>query len=260
MSANFPNSATATIEFGIYSDEVEDFLPRYYPERFNVTTAKKLERTAADCAGQRVSIDELKNSELHVTGQLLAQNLDSLDEIAHTTEAVEVISPVFVTGGIEAIVKSVERGEIARYDNFADDWLIKYTIDLVSTGRDEYESALEVRYGEKIGEDELESEIEANATSMPYVDTETFRDLQDPEQGEYGTVEDAEESYIQANGIIPDVLKQPDALNVEEFKFLRDQGFSNEELDESADLLKGDDALTIEEFVEYKNRMEEIED
>lgn len=260
MSANFPDSPTATIEFGIYSEEVDDFLPRYYPERFNVTTAKELERTAADCAGQRVSIDELKNSELHVTGKLLAKNLNSLDEIAHTTEPVEVISPVFVTGGIEALVKSVERGEIARYDNFAGDWLIEYTIDLVSTGRDEYESALEVRYGEKIDEDQLAPETEGDASNMPYIDTETLRDLQDPEEGEYGGVGDTEEPYLQVNYTAPAVLKQPDALNVNEFTFLRDQGFSNDELDEDADLLKGDEALTVEEFIEYKNRMEKIED
>jgi len=256
MNPNFPDKPTSTIEFGIYSDEVDDFLPRYYPERFNVTTGKKLERTAAECAGQRVSIEELKNSELHVKGKVLAQNLNQLDEIAHTTEPVEVISPVFVTGGIEAYVKSSERGEIDKYDNFAGDWLIKYTIDLVSTGRDEYESALEVRYGESVG-DGLEAENQSDASSMPFVDGETLRDLQDGSESKYGYVEgNEEENYIQVNGIIPEVLKKPDALNVEEFTFLRDQGYSNETLEEDADLLKGNNALTPEEYVEYKKRLE----
>jgi hypothetical protein len=55
------------------------------------------------------------------------------------------VSPVFQEGAINAIVKKTERGELVGYDAFptADDWLFKYTLDLVSTGESEYKSGNE---------------------------------------------------------------------------------------------------------------------
>jgi len=262
MTANFPDKPTATLGFGVYTEEdsIDDFIPRYYPERFNVKTGKELERTASDCAGQRVSIDELKNSEIHITGKAVADKLNALDEVAHTTEPVEVISPVFVTGGMEAYVKSSERGEIDKYDRFVDGWLVNYTIDLVSTGKDEYESGLEVRYGKSLNEDQLAAENSADTSNMPYVDGDTLKDLQDPEEGEYGAVAGTDnEPYLQVNDTVPDVLKKPDALNVSEFTTLRDNGYRNEDLQEDADLFKGEDALTIEEYLIYKERQENLD-
>lgn len=150
-SNRLPDNPTGDIEFGIYGDEAAVFTPMYYPESFRIITDKKLEKTAAACEGQRVSIDELKNSKLHVTGRAHAADLDGLDEIAHTTKPVDVITPIIKEGGMEAVVKKVERGEVVGWDAFpaAQDWLVEYTIDLVSTGKDEYNnSGPESRYVE----------------------------------------------------------------------------------------------------------------
>lgn len=139
----FPDSPTASIGFGIYYDGGPDFQPLYYPSNFRITTEKELNRTAADCEGQRVTIDELKNSELHVKGKVHTSDMEALDALAHTTETVEVVTPIIVGGGMEAYVKSAERGDITGYDAYptAKEWMFEYTIDLVSTGRDEYQES-----------------------------------------------------------------------------------------------------------------------
>lgn len=130
------------------SNPENNFTPVYYPSRFTITTEKDLDRTPASCDGERVSIKELKNSELHVTGKVHESDLQSLWNIAHTTRRVEVITPVLQNGGMEAYVKSVEIGEMIGYDAYpdAEEWMFKYTIDLVSTGKDEYESSSSSNY------------------------------------------------------------------------------------------------------------------
>lgn len=149
-NSQFPDSPSEEIPFAIYTNESgkSDFTPYYYPSRFSVTTEKEFERTAAACAGERISIKELKNSELHINGKIHAFDLSSLDQLTYTTEPVELISPIVKSGGMEAYVKSVERGELVGYDSYptADDWLFEYTIDLVSSGRDEYSEDIESRY------------------------------------------------------------------------------------------------------------------
>jgi len=180
MTGNLPDSPTSTLEFSIYtkdSDQEEivdeavdlaenfvgippgdfdpvqnssslDFTPVYYPSRFTITTEKEFERTAAACDGERVSIKKLKDSELHVTGKVHQSDLDSLWQLSHTSKPVEVITPVIKEGGMEAYVKSVEQGEVVGYDAYPDveEWMFKYTIDLVSTGKDEYNSSSESNY------------------------------------------------------------------------------------------------------------------
>jgi len=152
----FPTSATPdSLDFSIHTieDSAEDFIPLYYPSRFTITTEKKLERTEIGCDGEAVSIEKLKNSTFHVTGKVHASDLSALNDIAHTTQKVEINTPALPTGSMNAYVKSAERGEIIGYDAYpeAEEWMFKYTIDLVSTGENEYESSSKNRYVEYEG-------------------------------------------------------------------------------------------------------------
>jgi hypothetical protein len=203
----FPDSPTASIGFGIYYSGGPDFQPLYYPSNFRITTEKELNRTAADCEGQRVSIDELKNSELHVKGKVHASDMEALDSLAHTTEVVEVISPVIVGSGMDAYVKSAERGDIIGYDAYptAKEWMFEYTIDLVSVGRDEYqESPTESSY-EPENNDEDETNPSFEIPEVPESPITNFNnkdnDIYDSFNGEeidtgdsYSTVEDTEDA------------------------------------------------------------------
>lgn len=139
VESDLPNSPTEAAEFAIYGEEAR-FTPVYYPKEFRVTTEKEFKKVDAGPEGQKISIDVLKNSTLHVTGRVHSSDLYDLNDLAHTSRPVDVITPVIVEGGMEAYVQKAERGNIVGYDNFptAQDWLVEYTIDLVSTGKDEY--------------------------------------------------------------------------------------------------------------------------
>jgi len=132
--------------FGDFADEYSsppvEFEPFYYPSRFTIKTEKELQRTASACEGEKVSIKDLKNSELHVTGKIHSSDLPELKNLREFTGKVEVITPAIVGGGMEAYVKSAEQGDLLGYDAYPDkqQWMFEYTIDLVSTGKDEYDS------------------------------------------------------------------------------------------------------------------------
>lgn len=152
--SQFPDSPAESLDFAIYAPGYE-FTPLYHPERLIVTTEKKLSRTGAGCEGERVSIDTLKNSDLSIVGKMHSADLSDVNNLAEENDPVEVLSPVLRSGGMEAVVKRTERGEILSWDGFplAEDWLIQYQIDLVSTGRDEYENESVSRFdlGEEQG-------------------------------------------------------------------------------------------------------------
>jgi hypothetical protein len=156
-----PKNPTKKIPFGIYGEgepslttrsvlgDPEDeltavassdasFRPIYYPSNFSIVTDKELIRNGAKCEGERISIDKLKNSEIHVNGLVHQQDLDSLDKLAHTTKPVTLISPIVPSGGMEVIVKKAERGDYKSWDAYVRQRMFEYTIDMVSTGADEW--------------------------------------------------------------------------------------------------------------------------
>lgn len=139
--AEFPDDPTSSVSFGIYGEDVS-FNPLYYPERFSITTEKELQRVKSACEGETVDIEKLKNSTLHVSGRLHTSDLADINALAQTPKPVEVITPLVGSSGMEAYVKMCERGEMAGYDAYprAEEWMFQYTLDLVSTGVDEYHS------------------------------------------------------------------------------------------------------------------------
>ena len=160
--ANLPDSpAGEEIPFAIYDSENRDtfsFQPIYYPETLRVVTDKKLTRTDAGCAGENVSIQKMKNSEVHIKGRVHESDLSDLHKLQHRSETVEVISPSLQGGGMECIVKKAEQGDVISWDAFPDaqEWMFEYTLDLVSTGKDEYKNEIQTGRFENVGDnDEL---------------------------------------------------------------------------------------------------------
>lgn len=125
-------------------DSNKKFEPYLYPSEFRVTRDKKMERVAANCGGERVTIKELKNSTIHVTGLCSIERHKKIDSMSQQTTKVEVISPTIKGGGMEAFIKKVEFGNMEQYmgngptDFLSGRYIGEYTIDLVSTGKDEY--------------------------------------------------------------------------------------------------------------------------
>lgn len=162
--SSFPDNPTPDIGFSIYTSEGPDFHPLYYPSRFTITTEKELSRTSANCEGERVSVKKLKNSEIHITGRVHSSDMEALNALSESVQPVEVNTPALADGAMEAYVKSAERGDVVAYDAFpkAEEWMFEYTIDLVSTGRDEYEGA-ETTNGYDAGYDEKFDELAVDA-------------------------------------------------------------------------------------------------
>lgn len=127
------------LEFSI-EGELTSFTPIYYPNSLRTKTGKELQRTGASCNGEKVSIKKMKNSEIHVSGICSRDDLSDIDTIIHASTPAVALGTIFEKGGMEVIVKSAEKGEHAGWDAFTQQHLFNYTIDLVSTGRDEYES------------------------------------------------------------------------------------------------------------------------
>jgi hypothetical protein len=164
VNSNLPDSPTEKLQFGVYTDttvdsenlateaggdeardrldqdRIADFNPLYYPERVVVTSEKELNRVGAGCEGQKVTIQELKNADVSIVGKMHSEDLSDLQEISRYDGTVEVLCPVLKGSGMDMIIKSTEYGEILGWDGFptAQDWLMNYKIDLVSTGDQEY--------------------------------------------------------------------------------------------------------------------------
>ncbi|AGC34294.1 hypothetical protein M193_gp025 [Halorubrum tailed phage 7] len=116
------------------------FAPEYYPDRFPQTKDKELNRNGQQCGGEDVTIKAVKNTEFHISGVVLAKEVPVLKRLQDHDGVTNVYSPLSPTGGVESYVKKVEIDATPEgYDGVFRQWRFAYTIDLVSTGKDEYE-------------------------------------------------------------------------------------------------------------------------
>jgi len=140
ISDRLPDSPAETIPFGVYAPNVT-FVPAYYPSRMSITTEKEFEKISSGCEGQEIDIKTLKNSTLHISGKVHAKDMGNINRLSQVTEPVDVLTPILEGGGMEFHLESAERGQLIGYDAFPafEDWMFEYTLDLLSTGKDEYE-------------------------------------------------------------------------------------------------------------------------
>lgn len=115
------------------------FVPIYYPERFNVEKPRDIQGEADSCKGENLTLNKIENFRIHATGFLGYNNsLSDYQSLCnHQESTVEVINPILPNGGLECLVEKPEFGEIRGYDPKLEDWLVDYTVDFISTGKDE---------------------------------------------------------------------------------------------------------------------------
>jgi hypothetical protein len=130
-------------------DERWVFIPTFYPDRFVQTKPRKLKRDSNQCDGEDVSLKKIKNREFHASGIVLASEIQLLQLLLNYTGVVDVISPLTPNGGMECRIDTAKLGEKKGYSSTEREWMFKYSLDLVSTGKDEYGT----------GENEIVSDI-----------------------------------------------------------------------------------------------------
>jgi len=142
QSTRIPDDPTERLGFEVNpTDASWTFIPTYYPTRGPVQTKdRELIRAGKQCRGEDVSLKKMKNRDFHVAGVILASEIPAFQDLMDYDGTVDLISPLTPSGGMECEIKSSELGENDGWDPLKRQWRFKYTIDLVSTGRDEYGS------------------------------------------------------------------------------------------------------------------------
>jgi hypothetical protein len=141
---NIPDNPNQQLGFEINPQGLHySFIPEFYPSDFTQGKEKKLNRYGGgSCGGgESVSIKTIKNRDIHVSGLLLQGEINVFNALLDLEGKVEVLSPLIPNGGVECIIKSGELGNESGYDPQTRERMFEYTLDLVSTGRDEQGSS-----------------------------------------------------------------------------------------------------------------------
>lgn len=141
LALDLPDNPNATLPFSIrVADGSPDtnFDPVYFPSRFNEASEKELREEGQQCRGQDVSIKEQKNARIHVTGIVLSFQVHTLRDIYRLDGPVDLLSPLDPQGGMAVFVENGEVGNLQGWDQHYHQWQWEYTMDLVSTGEDEF--------------------------------------------------------------------------------------------------------------------------
>lgn len=118
--------------FAIYG--LDDFAPRYVPNRFSVSKERNLDRSENFCGGEDVEDLGSKNREFHISGRILQRELVAFNNVLDTNEPFDMISPGW-SGEIRVIDGEFDgpRG----HDPATNEFLYQYSLNVVSTGVDE---------------------------------------------------------------------------------------------------------------------------
>jgi len=108
------------------------FEPRYFPERLNVRKQHELDRTSGFCKGEDVTRKNVKNREFHINGRMLGDDKNDLDNVIDSEGVFQMVGAL---GSYEVYVKEADYELVGHGDGGRLLW--EYTLDLVSTGRDE---------------------------------------------------------------------------------------------------------------------------
>lgn len=141
VGGNDPTSRNPSDQLGfevVPHDTHWSFTPEFYPDRFTQKKSKELARNAQQCAGESVSVKAIKNREFHAKGVLLHGEIRVFQKLLDFEGKVDILSPLTPNGGMECYLKDGEIGEKKGWDPHTRQWMFTYSMDLVSTGRDEY--------------------------------------------------------------------------------------------------------------------------
>lgn len=122
------------LEFEL-SNDVFSFAPKYYPRDVIVTKERNTSEQDALCEGEDVNDMGPKNRVITVNGYLRQNELLAYTRLGDLGDPLDLISLPW-TGEV-AVKKTEIQGPVA-IDNATKDWLYDYTLNLKSTGTDEY--------------------------------------------------------------------------------------------------------------------------
>lgn len=141
--------------FAIYG--LVDFAPHYIPKRFSFGKERNIDRTENFCGNEDVSDLGSKNREIHISGLIRKGELQAFNNLLDATEAVELVSPGW-SGEVRVLDGEFEGPSYT--DPMTRQYLYKYSMNLVSTGKDE--SAYR---GEQLG-DSISDFLQATADDL----------------------------------------------------------------------------------------------
>lgn len=153
--------------------------PEFYPDDFTQMKKKEFSRYGGDCGGETVTIKSVKNREFHIEGVILEGEINLFQGLLDITEPVDLLSPLTPAGGMECHVKQGELGNQAGWDPQNRQWMFEYTLDLISTGRDEYDSgqnAIVTKVTEKQNKSQSECTWTTDEGTFPRSEASYFGD------------------------------------------------------------------------------------
>lgn len=148
------DNATRSLPFALEGSA--PFTPAYYPENIRVRKQRELQRSSGFCGGQRITDNGAKNREIHISGKLRGR--DELEELHDVGDAAVPLNLSTATWSGEVRVMETEvEGPVGYYPPTGEyHW--EYTIDVVSTGRDEVENFEPVEIPEVNQQDTIEQQ------------------------------------------------------------------------------------------------------
>lgn len=136
------------VPFKVYTDTEEynvdrrySFAPQFPPDRFRVRKVRNLEKDDKLCEGQNVTDNGSENRVIHVSGVMVSSyELMAFEEILDLKVPLEVDTMGEAFEGEVRVDEGEYEGPIGvdASSQFSYHW--RYSLDLVSTGRDEYDN------------------------------------------------------------------------------------------------------------------------
>jgi hypothetical protein len=111
------------------------FAPQHYPETIRVRKQRELDRSKGFCGGEQVTDTGSKNREIHITGKMRGEQ-----EKYYFSEIVDDGGPFDMSSTTWSGEVRVSEGEYegpVMWHPPSGEYYYDYTLDLVSTGRDE---------------------------------------------------------------------------------------------------------------------------
>lgn len=124
-----PGGGGNTIDF-----KVGVFRPVYYPDRVSVSKKRNLNTEDAVCDGQYVTDNGGENRKIHVKGVVLQDNLSQFEALVDSGIPHDLLCE---QGEWEVYVEDSKVEGPRAWDGAEHSWWFDYTLDLVSSGRDE---------------------------------------------------------------------------------------------------------------------------
>jgi hypothetical protein len=110
------------------------FQPFFVPRRNPVSKERNINRKENYCGGEDVTDYGSKNREIHLVGFLLEDEIQTFNDVLDSGRPFDLVLPAW-SGEVLVIAGEID-GPVALEGQFRQ-WMYEYSLDLVSTGRDE---------------------------------------------------------------------------------------------------------------------------